>query len=344
MGLREHVGRGAKLRGNQAVPSCEIRSFTEPFEFAAALREPTAHHQPNVDLTLLEPGHFSAEITDISLNSLRIRRISENLPRIMHWANGDDRATFTFQTGFGPSVIHDGIEVRSDNIVRFAGETSHFQRSFGPFSWGSISLPVAEVASLGKIMTGVEPPLRTDGAMDVSPPAGLANMQRLHAALGLIAREAPELIDNPDGARGLEQSLKQVLADCLDGTGIIEQTSTRNQHQKIMRRYHSVLEANVDQPIYVLEMAKAVGASVRSLTECCHEYLGMGPKKYLTLRRMHLARQALLMASPSRTTVTDIATYYGFWQLGRFAVDYKFLFGEPPSVTLRGPQTLGLCR
>jgi AraC-like DNA-binding protein len=68
---------------------------------------------------------------------------------------------------------------------------------------------------------------------------------------------------------------------------------------------------------------------------CCHEYLGMGPKRYLLLRRMNLARQALRQAAPDATSVTDIATRYGFWQLGRFAVEYQSLFGELPSVTFR---------
>ena len=60
----------------------------------------------------------------------------------------------------------------------------------------------------------------------------------------------------------------------------------------------------------------------------------MGPKRYLLLRRMHLARRALRDAAPDATSVTDIATRYGFWQLGRFAVEYQALFGEAPSATL----------
>jgi transcriptional regulator GlxA family with amidase domain len=49
---------------------------------------------------------------------------------------------------------------------------------------------------------------------------------------------------------------------------------------------------------------------------------------------MNLARWALRHASPD-ATVTEVATRHGFWQLGRFAVEYQSLFGEAPSVTLR---------
>jgi AraC family ethanolamine operon transcriptional activator len=63
----------------------------------------------------------------------------------------------------------------------------------------------------------------------------------------------------------------------------------------------------------------------------------MSPKQYLLLRRMHQARQALADTAAGETTVTEIATRFGFWHFGRFAGTYQSIFGEPPSVTLHRP-------
>jgi hypothetical protein len=43
----------------------------------------------------------------------------------------------------------------------------------------------------------------------------------------------------------------------------------------------------------------------------------MGPIRYLSLRRMHLVRRALLQADSSTATVRRLATDQGFWELGR---------------------------
>ena len=99
-----------------------------------------------------------------------------------------------------------------------------------------------------------------------------------------------------------------------------------------MRRFRRVLEENPDEPLYLPEICKAIGVSDRTLRRCCQEHLGMGSKRYLLLRRMHLARRALRESSPIEATVAKTATQCGFWHFGRFAGAYQALFGRchPP--------------
>jgi AraC-like DNA-binding protein len=42
-----------------------------------------------------------------------------------------------------------------------------------------------------------------------------------------------------------------------------------------------------------------------------------------------------MRADPTKSTITEIATEFGFWELGRFSLEYRRLFGESPSTTLR---------
>ncbi|MNC93343.1 transcriptional regulator EutR [compost metagenome] len=67
---------------------------------------------------------------------------------------------------------------------------------------------------------------------------------------------------------------------------------------------------------------------------CCEEYLGTSPNRYLVSRRMSQARRTLRESDKAATTVTEVAARWGFWNFGRFAGEYKALFGELPSTTL----------
>jgi len=89
------------------------------------------------------------------------------------------------------------------------------------------------------------------------------------------------------------------------------------------------------QPLFLIEVCAQVGVNERTLRNYCLEYLGMSPHRYLWRRRMNQVRHAVSLADPVEATVTTIATNYGFWELGRFSVAYRKLFGESPSTTLR---------
>ncbi|MBV8408135.1 MAG: AraC family transcriptional regulator [Alphaproteobacteria bacterium] len=102
----------------------------------------------------------------------------------------------------------------------------------------------------------------------------------------------------------------------------------------VVARFERFLAATGFQPVRLPAICVAIGVSERTLRTCCHEQLGMSPTHYVWLRRMHLAYSALLGADPARASVTEIATHFGFWELGRFSVEYRELFGESPSTSL----------
>jgi AraC-like DNA-binding protein len=152
-----------------------------------------------------------------------------------------------------------------------------------------------------------------------------------------IAKTAPELFELPEVVRALEQQLIHALVRCVSDGMVSPLRSGILRHKVIVARFEDFMGANPNSPLYLSDVCAAIGASERTLRIACEEHLGMGPIRYLTLRRMHLVRRALARTAPSTATVTQVATDYGFWELGRFAVAYREMFGEPPSVTLQRP-------
>jgi AraC-like DNA-binding protein len=169
------------------------------------------------------------------------------------------------------------------------------------------------------------------------PPHEIATLGRLHAAATSLAKDAPQILAMPGAAQGLEQSLIEAMVACLRSSDSRDESWAQQCHRVIMRRFHRVIEVNPDRPIYLSEICAAVGVPERTLRACCQENLAMGPKQYLTFRRMNMARRVLQASAPTEATVTEVAARFGFWQFGRFASGYRSIFGESPSATLRRP-------
>lgn len=314
------------------MPSGAVRTFTDPDDYGAAIRATRA------ELTVTGRGDFVAKLIRIDLHNLWMQRFSDNLPRIAHSASFPGRAIISFRTDPGPSLVWGGAELQPIYILRHREGGESFQQSSGSACWGAMSLPVEAMASVGAAVAGCDLTPPRD-ALIVSPsPSAMAKLQRLHAAAGQLAEDAPLVIAQPEAARSLEQALIEAMVACLESEEVREDRSALRQHALVMRRFRRAMEENPDQALYIPELCKTIGVSDRTLRSCCQEQLGMSPKRYLLFRRMNLARRALRDSAPSLTTVTEIATRYGFWQFGRFAGEYQSLFGELPSATLGRPR------
>jgi transcriptional regulator GlxA family with amidase domain len=92
--------------------------------------------------------------------------------------------------------------------------------------------------------------------------------------------------------------------------------------------------AHLDEPLHISTLCHTLAVSERTLRKAFHKIHGLPPCRHLRMLRLSQARRALLSADSQRVTVTEIATCFGFVELGRFSVEYRKMFGESPSQTL----------
>jgi AraC-like DNA-binding protein len=314
------------------MPSSSVRAFADPDAYHAAIRN------AEVEGFVTTRGNYRAELTRVDLYRLWMQRSVETLPRVLTVRRSDWRATIFFSTDLEQAPFHiRGMELGRGEIALLGAGSADHQRSSAASRWGVLSLTGEDLAAAGQTIMGREltsPPLTYRLS---PPPAILARLLSLHDAVGHLAKTAPDILAQPEVARALEHGLVHAMVSCIGGGTATETTSAHHRHAVMMRRLEELLEENPDGALYLAEFCAAAGASDRTLRAVCRKHLGMSPMRYLWLRRMHLARRALRMADPATTTVTEIATNYGFWELGRFSVTFRSLFGESPSAALRRP-------
>jgi AraC-like DNA-binding protein len=197
-----------------------------------------------------------------------------------------------------------------------------------------MSLANKDISKLYALMIGEEFPQSLRRGVIRPASEAMARLRAVHKTIGHIAQDLPGLLSRTEVRRALEEKLLHAMVRCLADNSV-KNNAGDGRHCIIMRRFEQFLESNADRPLYLAEVCEAVGVPERTLRASCEAQFGMGPIRYLTLRRMHLTRRALLCTEPSKANVTRVVTDHGFWELGRFSVVYRTLFGESPSDTLR---------
>ena len=107
------------------------------------------------------------------------------------------------------------------------------------------------------------------------------------------------------------------------------------RRQASVARVLTLLQQCDVQSLSLGELCRKAGVSERTLRSIFQQVFGIGPNRYLHIRRLHLVRAALALANPDIESVSLVAARFGFTDSGRMAADYHQLFGEYPSQTLR---------
>jgi AraC-like DNA-binding protein len=306
-------------------------TFTDPQMYQSAIR-PT-----KVEVVVTAKGDFHARLKRIELSKLWVQSGRVNLPVISNSAVSAARVPMFFLARGNQAVYrHSGLDTMLGEIIAVKPDSTHYSRSEATTHWGTLSLTREDLAAAGCVLAGreLDPPPVTHRLKPSAPL--MARLLNLHEAAEKFADDPAHILGEP--ARALEEALVHTMIKCMTDGSPCEMSWGTRQHSAILARFEDFVAENDNQPLYLLEICAAIGTSERMLRMCCQEHLGMGPVRYLWLRRMHLARRALMEANPGTATVARIAMDYGFWELGRFAVRYRELFGESPSASLLRPQ------
>ncbi len=137
-------------------------------------------------------------------------------------------------------------------------------------------------------------------------------------------------------APSMQGELIGLMLRMLDTSEVDHSTrQSQAKRQSVVARAQAHLLEHPDRAVTVPELCEHLHVSRRTLQYCFEDVLGMSPMQCLKAMRLNGARRHLRDAAQSGRSVQDVAAHWGFWHLSQFACDYRKLFEETPSETLR---------
>jgi transcriptional regulator GlxA family with amidase domain len=141
--------------------------------------------------------------------------------------------------------------------------------------------------------------------------------------LQLIARE-------PGGVEIATRAAELLLCDRMRGAREQQRIPLRQKlghAQPKLSQIVAIMEANLEEPLELEELAQLNEVSVRQLERLFHKYLERTPSQYYLELRLNRARDLLLR---SESQVRDIALACGFASPAHFSKCYSRFFGHSP--------------
>lgn len=213
--------------------------------------------------------------------------------------------------------------------------SSHFIFSAdGPRTWISISVPLKTIMSTSQYASASEWSNLQPGLL-----LSVLELKTQLTDLAEMMRQGHRLLLQGGGSNPIEDRLHRLASEALVRWRSTNQSRHKNERANAVVQVSKALQFLQSEQLgdqwHVSDLASAAEVSERSLLRAFNAMVGMGPVRYLHLRQLNLIRRELRQGVDRAGQVTEAMTGAGVSQLGRAAGEYKALFGELPSETLK---------
>lgn len=276
----------------------------------------------------LEAKPFAARWNVLRLSDMVVQFGYEGVALVRRIRVPVDRWAFMIPLRVPGSARWNGCSIHGNEIIVCAPGSEGYGFDPGGTIVAVVSFAAARLPLPAEVLNGI---VGCAESMVVRPGYSLACALR-DSLLGLAGAVAAGKVGSDDVS--VARGLKPRLAACLRPSAR-SSVHAVNGRSAIVRRAESFYRSHVGEAVSIAQLSAVAGVSERSLRNAFYHVYSTSPKRYLKLWQLHQVRNVLKAHQQSVVTVTDVATDHGFYELGRFATEYRALFGERPSQTLQ---------
>jgi AraC family ethanolamine operon transcriptional activator len=288
----------------------------------------------NMDITQLDAGSFESDVAQLKVRNVLASLITSN--RRLRLQGNVNFLTVSFISQESGSPKWHGISAKPDDVLA-ANSGEIFDLVFPP---GAAAYCVSVTGNAEVTLRNLGGPVLAGKLSGTAHPIS-CDPNAIRQIGGWLAERFDGFGADAELSNGLAMELEQEflrrLAACMragrakssDGDSAI------SGKIDIVRRVEQHLLEDLAIPQSVDDLCHVAGTSRRTLEYAFRAYFGTSPQRFIKALRLNAARNDLLRGDHGSAQVVEIASGWGFTHMGQFSSDYRNMFGEKPSETLR---------
>ncbi len=305
-----------------------------PVEDTDALREPV--HGADLDCTQMKPGALQGMLFLADLNGLNHSAgVFNNAVHFNGRMAPKEVSLVALLDQIGGANVW-GQACMAGDVIVFPANTEVDACYQGPTSYAALLMTQDDICTASVPFENLsEPAIWVIGARHRIPLQARGEMVRRLRGCVAVA----QMMGSTLSARAVTLLREEMLETFLTALASAEARRVVQQppvsSARIVSQVQCYLGERQDNFPHLLEVCRDLHLSRRTLHRAFNDVFGVGPKTFLKLKSLSAARAALLASGSTGCTVTQIALSHGFFELGRFSVMYRRMFGESPSQTVK---------
>jgi AraC family ethanolamine operon transcriptional activator len=306
---------------------CLFRRF-DPEKLLHALRHTHMEHR------LLGGGAYNVRLQYMGLAGLTITAGDYSFPVSARGCIPHDQVFLGLNIHTTGELRENYQEVSLNKLVLYAPGMELQYTSLGTNKWIMLMLPLERLQEAAIARQGVELTWPRQGLrqIDLHPLV----VDRLRRELQGLLQFGKHFGGVPDtmlieslASEGLVQLLVQAITHGCSSS-VPNLSAGRN---RALNALEISIESWINDPDRGLRVADIEGTSQRMMEIASREIYGVTPHRWIKMAQLNAAYRDLLDLHCS--SVTEVCEKWGIGHTGRFAKDYRALFGESPRDTLK---------
>lgn len=286
----------------------------------------------------LSPGHFEGTVTDIWFKGLQIFREQTNRAVAQSGSSWDNAYVLGIPVAMETPGLFSKQLLSRDSMLTFHSDQEFTLSAPADFDVVAVAIPEQTLIEALQPDTccEIEQIFPKSPTVMLAEQAQMAELRNCLLSIFDPVRFEPELLRYPQVQRAMSSAIVGHVAEVLSSAthAPLPSRSFKGRCQ-VVRQAVDYAMSNPSEPITVADLCSQLNISRRMLNYCFQDVLATNPVTYLRSLRLNGVRRALRLPLPPGQQIRDIAYKWGFWHLPRFAAEYRALFGELPSETVR---------